>query len=474
MEFLRQLIVFTYAFILALVPATKYVEGVVGQPQSFLPSQTKTQNDKTISSLIYRGLFKYDIYGSTIPDLAETWSVSPDGLIYTIKLKDNQHWSDGRKITSDDLLYTSYKVSDLSGVATDKVDDLTVRYTLPNKYAPFLSLMTVGIMPANAEEKMNPLEPISSGDFRVARVEVSGKLIKQVVLVSSNDSLDVKKIVFRYYSNEEELEVAAKLGEIDGFISTEDVDIPNFKDHKFPLQGIYYALFLNLRNDKLKDLNLRQKLEKVLPVDDLTLEKGILVQGPISRSLFTDKNLQFDTYDEKIKETTTPPLNLTITVPDVATHRELASRIRNFWEDSLGVTVTIKKIDPNKIVKDVVEPRNFEILLFGQEVGRDPDRYVLWHSTQKDPPGLNITGFEHVRADRALEEGRNELDNDKRVVHYNEFQKVLTEQTPAIFLYHPFVHYYVSKYIDGIGEKYTFTYADRFLDLANWKRVKTN
>ena len=113
-------------------------------------------------------------------------------------------------------------------------------------------------------------------------------------------------------------------------------------------------------------------------------------------------------------------------------------------------------------------------MLFGQEVGRDPDRYVLWHSTQKDPPGLNISGFDQIRADRALEEGRNESDSDKRVVHYSEFQKTVVGQTPAIFLYHPFVHYYVSKYIEGIGEKYTFSYSDRFLDFANWKRVKTN
>jgi ABC-type transport system substrate-binding protein len=98
----------------------------------------------------------------------------------------------------------------------------------------------------------------------------------------------------------------------------------------------------------------------------------------------------------------------------------------------------------------------------------------LWHSTQKEYPGLNFTGFEQVRADRALEEGRNELDNEKRVVHYREFQKAFMEQTPVIFLYHPFVHYNVTKYIEGIGEKYTFTYADRFLDFTNWKKIKTN
>jgi ABC-type transport system substrate-binding protein len=85
-----------------------------------------------------------------------------------------------------------------------------------------------------------------------------------------------------------------------------------------------------------------------------------------------------------------------------------------------------------------------------------------------------LSGFEHVRSDRALEEGRNELDYEKRVVHYNEFQKVTFEQVPVIFLYHPYAHYYMSKNIEGIGQKNTFTATDRFIDFANWQRVQTN
>ena len=473
MNILQKLVIYGYSLILALLPTPRYVEGVVGQPQSFLPSHTKNQIDRTISSLVYRGLFKYDIYGATVPDLADTWTVSADGLVYTIKLKDNQRWTDGRKITADDLIYTSFKVSDLSGVATDKVDELTVRYTLPNKYAPFLSLLTIGVMPQNAEEKMNPLRPVTSGDFRVARVEKTGNLVREVILATTNKKYDIKRIIFKFYSNEEEVITASKIGEIDAFISTKEMNINNFNDVRFPLQGIYYGLFFNLRDEKFKDEAVRQKMEKVLPLHNLIINKGIQVQGPISRSEYTDQNLVFDKYDDKFIDEVLN-MDVTLTIPDLDTHKDLANAIKSYWEDKLGINVSINKVDPEKLIPQVIEPRNFEILLFGQEVGKDPDRYVLWHSTQKDPPGLNITGFNQVRADRALEEGRKELDGDKRVVHYDEFQKVVNEQTPVIFLYHPYVFFNVSKYISGVGEKYTFTYADRFLDFANWKRVRTN
>ncbi|NMB69712.1 hypothetical protein GYA27_00720, partial [candidate division WWE3 bacterium] len=134
----------------------------------------------------------------------------------------------------------------------------------------------------------------------------------------------------------------------------------------------------------------------------------------------------------------------------------------------------VVKVDQKDFFTKVIEPRNFQILLYGQEVGRDPDRYSNWYSTEKDPPGLNLSGFSQVRADRALEEGRKELNNDKRIIHYNELQKSVMDNVPVIFLYHPFSNYYVSKYIKGIGEKYTFTYSDRFLDFYNWESIQTN
>lgn len=478
MQFIKQLllpVVLTLnTFWIGISPTIpQYVEGVVGQPRSFLPSQTETRTDKTISRLIYRGLFKYDIYGTLVPDLAETWSISDDGLVYTVKLKDNQYWSNGDQITSDDVIYTSYKVPSLSGVATDRVDKLTIRFTLPNKYSPFLSLLTIEVMPKNAIENMDPLNPVTSGPFHIVRLEKSGPVYKQVDLAHENSEENIRKLSFRYYANEDELVTAANLGEIDGFVGTKDYDLENFNEYDFPLQGVYYALFFNLRNEKLQDQTLREDLAKTLPVEQLTYDKGILVQGPISRSTFTDRELDFNYYDDEYKADHSD-VTLRITVPDIKSHVKLVEDIAEIWEDKLSVDVQIIKVDPDKMLDDVIKPRDFEILFYGQEVGRDPDRYINWHSTQKDPPGLNLSGFEQVRADRALEEGRNEPDAQKRVVHYNEFQKEIYDKVPAIFLYHPFTKYYVSKYITGIGEKYTFSVGDRFLDFANWKRIKTN
>lgn len=473
MHILRTLLFYISAFLLSIWPMESFREGLTGQPESFLPSQASTQNDKTISRLIYRGLFKYDIYGVLVPDLAEKYDVSDDGLTYTIKIKEGQHWSDGHEITSDDLIYTAFKVADLSGVATDKVDKYTVRYTLPNKFSPFLSMLTGGVMPKDAEESGNPLMPLSNGRFRVVGVERDGPAVKEVVLYNQDTRASIRKLIFTYYSNEEEVLMAAKLGEIDAFSHSDVLDLDRFENKKFPQQGVYYALFLNLRSEKLEDLEFRNKLAQVLPVTKMTQSLGIPVEGPISRSAYTDKSINFYPYNEDfIPEYIDKTINFV--VPDITRHRALASEIEDFWEDNLGINVVVTAKEPDEIRSECIEGRNFEVLLYGQQVGRDPDRYINWHSTQSEPPGLNITGFDQVRADRALEEGRAVLSEEERKVHYSVFQEALMENTPAIFLYHPFVNYYVSNKVSGIGEKYTFNIWDRFIDFYNWDKITVN
>lgn len=454
------------------MPQKTFVEGMVGQPNSFLPIRAKSDVDKTISKLLYRGLFKYDNFGTLIPDLAETWSVSNEGLVYTITIKDNQYWSDGTKITADDLLYTAYKDENLKYVATDKIDELTVRYQLPNKFSPFLSVMTSGIMKNGSDENYKGLYTPTSGPFRIASIKKKGDLIERVILISNkNENEQIKQIVFKFYANQEDLTLAFRLGEIHAFKTDKELDssilgLANL--YKYPVQSIYYALFFNLRREKTNDLNVRQAFSKLLDVDRIVEKYGVPVEGPISKSIYTDKRYKISNYDSKFKANL-QDTNLSLSVVDSPNLLEIARTIQKEIEESTNIKLSIRKYPQDEIRSEVIEKRDFDILLYGQEVGRDPDRYTYWHSTQSNPPGLNLSGFENVRADRALEEGRKDIREEERQKHYSEFQRVFSENIPAIFLHHPYMYYYVSKKVKNIGEKYTFTYADRFLDFKLWR-----
>ncbi len=103
----------------------------------------------------------------------------------------------------------------------------------------------------------------------------------------------------------------------------------------------------------------------------------------------------------------------------------LAETIAKDWENVLDVDVDVKIINS-------IEP-DFQAILIAQEIPLDPDQHALWHSTQE----TNISHYQDLKIDKLLEDGRIISDLKKRKEIYQDFQKFLVEDTPAIFLSHP-------------------------------------
>jgi len=97
--------------------------------------------------------------GTLIPDLAEKYEISKDGLTYTFTLKDNIYFQNGEPVTIDDIIFTidkikdpvikSIKKIDWDGVNTTKINDKTIVFSLKQPYPSFLENATLGIMPSS-------------------------------------------------------------------------------------------------------------------------------------------------------------------------------------------------------------------------------------------------------------------------------------------------------------------------------------
>jgi peptide/nickel transport system substrate-binding protein len=81
-------------------------EGIVGTPRFINPVLAVTEQDKDLTALIFAGLTKKDSDGHIVLNMAESVVPSEDGLTYTVKLKDNAYFHDGKKVVADDILYT--------------------------------------------------------------------------------------------------------------------------------------------------------------------------------------------------------------------------------------------------------------------------------------------------------------------------------------------------------------------------------
>jgi ABC-type transport system substrate-binding protein len=163
----------------------------------------------------------------------------------------------------------------------------------------------------------------------------------------------------------------------------------------------------------------------------------------------------------------TLPLKFSLTTVDQPVLIEVASLLKSQWEN-LGVEIEIKTFDVSTLEREIIKPRNYEALLFGEVLGAIPDPFPFWSSTQKKDPGLNLAMYENKKCDKLLEEVRQSLEEEVRKEKLEEFQEILIEDAPALFLYNPDYLYLVSKEIKGIDARIITTPSKRFSNIENW------
>src|SRR3990172_8721691 len=115
--------------------------------------------DRDLDKLIFSGLMRFDDNGLPIPDLAEAWAVSADGLTYTFVLRNGLQWHDGQPVGENDVLFTIGLMQDPEFPGAPDVANLwrkiqvsapaprTVQFLLSEPFAPFLDYTTVGLLP---------------------------------------------------------------------------------------------------------------------------------------------------------------------------------------------------------------------------------------------------------------------------------------------------------------------------------------
>ena len=186
----------------------KFTEGIVSEPRHINPLLSQANDtDRDLVLLIYSGLLEYNGEGKIIPDLAQSYEISSDGLNYTVYLKDSAYWHDGKRVTADDIIFTvqtaqnsdygSPQRINWQGVEVEKVNDLAVMFKLQNKYAQFLNNLTVKILPKHIWQDIKPinfalsefnLKPVGSGPYKFDRLkkDKNGRMQSYQLTVNKN------------------------------------------------------------------------------------------------------------------------------------------------------------------------------------------------------------------------------------------------------------------------------------------------
>ena len=165
-------------------------------------------------------------------------------------------------------------------------------------------------------------------------------------------------------------------------------------------------------------------------------------------------------------------LELAVTTVDQPENMKVAELIKENWQ-AIGVKVTLRIISGGKISRDVIQPRDYQILIFGIISGSGADPYPFWHSSQTQNPGLNLALLANREVDQILTDAKNAKDEEKQKPLYQRFVDFLATDVSAIFLYSPTYTYAVDEKIKGFDTSRITVPADRFNNLENWY-IKTN
>ncbi len=500
-------------------------EGIIGTPRYVNPLLAVSDADRDLSALVYRGLMKEDGKGNIVPDLAESYSVSPDGLVYTFTLTE-AYFHDGERITASDVAYTvssaldsllkSTKRIEWQGVSTRIENENTIAFVLKAPYAPFLRSTTIGIMPKHIWEKV-PYENWMYSDFNTKSVVGSGWY--RVTKVTENSSgvpnhYDLKlykknqrettlpyisKIVVRFYANEEALVRGFEKKEVDtiGGITPKTAAYLESKKHATVLStdlprifGIFFnqsqaSIFSNAQVRKA--INVALNRDRI--IDEVLGGYGTAATGPIPTSTGLIANtaeapipsaenartiLQKDGWKlgddgifQKKSGESTVRLSFEIATNDVP---ELKDAVNHIVEDlkEAGIEAVPKVYETGSLNQDIIRPRKFQALFFGQVVSSQSDLFAFWHSSQRIDPGLNISAYANPTVDKMLEQGLQTLDTTKKTSIYQKLVSTINADAPALFVYSPSYLYAVRTDIPGITLEHINRPEDRFANQSTW------
>ena len=511
-----------------------YTEGILGQARFINPVLAQTNDaDRDLTQIIYSSLFKYDGQGNLIPDLVESYNISQDGLSYEIKIRENVKWHNDEQLTINDVIYTiktvqnpEYKSplkNNWQGVEMEKIDDFTMNFKLNNVYSPFLHNLTIGIMPKHLWAGISAqnfalaqynVQPIGSGPYKFNKINKNdnGEIESIELIINENFYLHfegspkgpfIENIIFKFFNNQIELIDAYKRRQIDGlsFVSGINqlniVNDLNIYEINIPA---YYAVFFNQTKSKaLADKTVRLALSyatnKEEIINKILSDKGIRVDSPLLPGWFGYtqetsiyefaiehaqnileseewKDLNDDGIREKTINNEEVKLEINILTTDWPELKQTAELLKEQWE-KIGTKVNLEILDAVTVQQDHIKTREYEALLFGEVLNADPDPFAFWHSSQRKDPGLNLAVYANDEIDKLLEEARQSIDQENRKEKYMEFQKLLIEDAPAVFLYSPTYIYPVNKKVKGISIEKFSQPSHRFSQIENWF-IKTN
>ena len=495
-----------------------YAEAVLGPVDTLNPIFAKTSAEEAVGELLFARLLTYDATGHLNYDLAEDMSVSEDGKVYTVTMRPDAKWQDGTYIRARDVVFTVNLLKDpathttLTGwddVVATEVDDITVAFSLPAAYAAFphaLRFLPIlpervlrDVSPAQLQESSFSKNPIVSGPYTLRLLQnVDVTTDKKIIHLARNPeyykgAAKLDRIQLLVYGSVDDIKHALSTSEVNAASDIPVTSIEGGIGSRYtveytPVNNGVYAL-LNTASPVLSNKTVRQALQAATNTQEIRTALGgelpalysPFITGQVTgipaepEFNITRANQLLDeagwVREGSVRKKDGQPLSLTVVTTKNPDFEKALSVLADQWR-SLGVTVTTTIVDPTdpaqNVVQNILQPRQYDVLLYQLSIGGDPDVYAYWHSSQASD-GLNFSNYKNAISDEALSTARSPLDPTLRNAKYGTFAKQWLSDVPAVGLYQATAQYVHTSNVHAIEPtQKLISSVDRYTTVLYW------
>jgi peptide/nickel transport system substrate-binding protein len=497
-----------------------YAEAVLGPVNTLNPLFANTSAEQSASYLMFSSLLRYDKTGHLNYDLATNIRIDDTNTIYTISIRSDAKWHDGASLTAHDIAFTiglmknpnvRTTITGWKDISVKVINNTTIQFTLPSTYAAFEHALTFPIVPehilgkiapSNIHENSFSQNPIGSGPFKFSFVQnVDTNSSRKVIYMDRNENYyggtaKLARFQLHVYNTSDEIIRALTLNEVNAAADLSPTDMVHVDSKRYiissnPIQSGVYAIF-NTKSALLNDVALRRALQLAtdtkairdkLPVATLTLDLPFTnkqltgdVPKPPQYNLASAKKILDDIgwklNSKGIREKGGKELKLSVVTMKDSEFEHVLETLSGQWH-ALGITVETKVIDPTdmtqNVVQTILQPRNFDVLLYQLNIGADPDVYAYWHSSQATPQGSNFSNYSNINSDDALASARARVESALRNAKYITFAKQWLADVPAVGLYQSTAQYIASRNVNSLNNSnILISPIDRYSDVLNW------
>lgn len=435
-------------------------------PQTFDPHKNVAWASINIYESIYNGLVKWNEDESElVPDLATSWEVSEDGLVYTFAIRQGVKFHNGREMTAEDVQFSLDRLRDpdVSVYAAnyeavesvEVVDPETVQITLSEPFSTLPMFLTdrYSIVPSEAVDELETA-PVGTGPFMLDEY----LLDQHVRLVRNPDYYEeglpyLDAVEFKILGDEASKESALRSQSVDMVWFRDPRQATSIADSVTELvstPGIpsrYIPIRLNLCEEPFSDVRVRQAfslamnreslIETVIPSDFGGAVSGVLAP---SSPFFHSEPLP--NYEHNVEQAQALLAEagyadgITIDEYKVVAANQLdvdaAQVLEQQWA-AAGINVTIVPMEVGQILSDWSDG-NGKMIQVGLTWEPDPDTrlYDSFHSSSATAQAYCLNDPE---LDALLEAGRTTTDAAERAQIYNDVQALIAEQAYVLVLY---------------------------------------